>query len=131
MKNIIVLLLLITIGCNQSPIEKPEVLIAEETMIEILYDVALIQASKGHKPRVIDSSINVNTFIFEKYKIDSITFSQNQKFYAANAKEFKKMYEKVTEKIKVQEIIADSLSKNEKKEIKEPILKTSVNPKLE
>ena len=36
---------------NSIEVEKPENLIEEETMENILYDLALLQALKGHSPK--------------------------------------------------------------------------------
>ena len=41
----------------------------------------------------------MDQYIFEKYKIDSITYRQNQRYYAANARKYKKIYKKVIERL--------------------------------
>jgi hypothetical protein len=40
----------------------------------------------------------MDQYIFEKYKIDSITYRENQRYYAADARKYKKIYKKVIER---------------------------------
>lgn|SRR5690606_10430813 len=127
----LIVLLIASVSCKEKPVEKPEKLIDKETMTNILYDLAILQASVNFKSHAVNNSIEVDTYIYEKYEIDSVTLIQNQRFYASDVKAFKEMYKDISERIKAEEVLADSLSKTEKKEIKKPILKEEVKPSLE
>lgn len=133
MKKIICLIALsvLLVSCKEKPVEKPEKLIDKEMMEDILYDLAILQASVNYKTKIISNSIDVNTYIYEKYEIDSITLVQNQRFYASDVKAFKKMYKNISERIKTEEDLADSLSKKENKELKKPKLEEEVKPILD
>lgn len=133
MKKIICLIALsvLLVSCKEKPVEKPEKLIDKEMMEDILYDLAILQASFNYKTKIISNSIDVNTYIYEKYEIDSITLVQNQRFYASDVKAFKKMYKNISERIKTEEDLADSLSKKENKELKKPKLEEEVKPSLD
>lgn len=133
MKKIICLIALsvLLVSCKEKPVEKPEKLIDKEIMEDILYDLAILQASVNYKTKIISNSIDVNTYIYEKYEIDSITLVQNQRFYASDVKAFKKMYKNISERIKTEEDLADSLSKKENKELKKPKLEEEVKPSLD
>ena len=49
--------------------------------------------------KLTDHNIKMDQYIFEKYKIDSITYRQNQRYYAADARKYKKIYKKVIERL--------------------------------
>lgn len=117
MKGYIFLLLsiFVLVSCNEKPVEKPDRLINKETMIDILYDISVLQASVSFKPDIVNQNVEVEKYIYEKYGIDSLTLHQNQRFYASDVEDFNKMYKELSEKIKNEETIADSLSKSEKK----------------
>lgn len=101
-------------SCNQNPVAKPDKLVDKETMTNILYDIAFLKAAQGYRHKDLDS-FNADEYIYNKYAIDSATFAQNQKYYASQPSEFKKMYENVLERIKLNEKEVDSLGEIEKK----------------
>lgn len=87
-----------------------------------MYDLALLEAIKIQNPISLDSfKINSNDYIFKKYKIDSLQFSQNNMYYAADYKEYKKMFEKIKSRIDKNKISVEKLIKNDKK--KDDLLK--------
>lgn len=120
-------------SCKEEVIEKPDNLIEKEKMIDIMYDLSLLQAIRGTDQKVLDSNkINPNTYIYKKYKIDSLQFAKSNQYYASeNIKHYKKMYENVADRIKKNKILADTLAKKQMKEIKTlPVDKTiKGNPK--
>lgn len=101
MKKIVYTIILFSFfACNENPVKSPDNLLDEEVMVDILYDIAILQAADGYVPeKLILSKIQTNSFIYDKYKIDSTTYYQNHKYYAADVKKYKKMYTKVIERI--------------------------------
>lgn len=94
------LILLSLLGCNKNPIPTPDNLLGEDVMVDILYDIALLQAADGYVPeKLASNNIKTNSFIYEKYKIDSLTYYQNHKYYAADIKLYNNMYKKVIDRI--------------------------------
>ncbi len=84
------------ISCSKNPVPKPDNLLDDEVMTNILFDIAILQAADGTMTyRLAENNIKVNSFIYEKYKIDSATYYQNQKYYAADTRKYKKMYQEV------------------------------------
>lgn len=119
MKHYFILLLgiLIFFSCKEESIKEPERIIDEETMITIFYDLSLLEAIKSNNPIALESNgINPYTYIYKKYKIDSLQFAQNNAYYASDLKKYKKMYEEVEKRIEVNKKIADSLLKKTQKE---------------
>lgn len=79
---------------------KPDHLLDKEVMTDILFDLAVLQAADGvmsHK--LAQNNININTFIYKKYAIDSVTYYQNQRYYAADIVQYKKMHQEVLDRL--------------------------------
>lgn len=110
MKKIIILVCctLSFLSCNNS-VEKPKNLIERDKMVDVLYDISILEAIKNQN---INGGITTkmgNEYIFKKYKIDSIQFVKSNKYYASDIDAYKKMFEEVKERItkKTQETEAD------------------------
>src|SRR6476661_3627340 len=97
MKKIVILFCcaLAILGCNSNSVEKPKNLIPKDKMIDILYDMSLLEAIKNQNINGGVTSQAANKYVYEKYKIDSVQFVTSSKYYAANIEEYKKMVEKV------------------------------------
>lgn len=123
-KKILLFLVVLSIlfSCNKELVKSPNRLIEKDKMINIMYDLALLEAIKMQNPNSLDSfKINPNEYIFKKYTIDSIQFSQNNIFYAADYKEYKKMFETIKLRFENNKISVEKLIKHNKK--KEGLLK--------
>ena len=119
-KVIFIFISILLISCNDKPVPKPDNLLSKEVMEEIIYDMAILQAAETHKPQKLsDNNIRIKDFIYKKYKIDSITYFQNYKYFASDIKSFKKMYKHVNERILNQKSEIDTLLKEKKIEVPE------------
>lgn len=95
----------------KNEIQKPEKFIEKEMMEKILYDLALLQALKGYSPQELKkNSINPKSYIYQKYKIDSIQFIENNKYYSYDIEEYKLMYEHIISRIENERKIVDAQS---------------------
>lgn len=105
MKQLLVILLVVLIiSCSNNPVPKPDNLLSEEVMKDILFDVAILQAAESTVGyRLTQNNIKLTPFIYKKYKIDSLTYYQNQKYYAADLKKYKKMYREILERLDKEE----------------------------
>ena len=101
MKQLLFLFLsLFVFSCSKNPAPKPDNLLDEEVMVDIIYDISILQATDGSMPhKLTEYTIEMDEYIFEKYKIDSVTYRQNQRYYAADARKYKKIYKKVIERL--------------------------------
>ncbi len=97
MKKVIYLCFVLAIfACNSNPVKEPKVLLDEETMENILFDVAVLQAAKANSPDVLQANnIDSKDFIYKKYKIDSATYHQNNRYYAGDVRRHKHMHKRV------------------------------------
>lgn len=97
-KNILIFTVFVMLfSCQNNIVEKPKTLIEKDKMKEIIYDLAVLEAMKSQNPSG-NAYPTATELLKNKYKIDSITFAQNTKYYASNAKEYKKMYQEVNDK---------------------------------
>lgn len=99
-------------SCNSSSIEKPKNLIDKDKMVDILYDVSLLEAVKTQN---INGGMTLkmsNDYIYKKYKIDSTQFVKSNKYYASDIEEYKKMFEKIKERLNKETIKIDKEIKN-------------------
>lgn len=102
MKNIlsIILLFLLSISCNSNAIKKPENLIEREKMVDIIYDLSILEAAKSQKPIVLEQyKIQSNSYVYKKYSIDSTQFANSVKYYAADLEKYNAIYDSVNKKI--------------------------------
>lgn len=104
-------------ACSDSGVEKPERLVDEDTMVNIFYDLSLIDAMKSHSPDVIYKAKDAKNYIYKKYKIDSLQFAQNNRYYASDIAKYKRMYRRVGERLNRKKAALDSLV-NKKEEAK-------------
>lgn len=106
-KSILLGLIVLLFGCNSNSIEKPDNLIDKDKMVDILYDISLLEAIKTQN---ISGGITPemgNDFIYKKYKIDSLQFVKSNKYYASDIEGYKKMFEKVKERLNTETLKID------------------------
>jgi len=102
----------ILLGCQQTAIDKPDNLIEEDTMEDILYDLALLDAIRTNNSTLLDKkNITTSTYVYDKYDIDSLQFANSNHYYASDVHNYLKMYQRVEtrlagEKTKIDTIIA-------------------------
>ncbi|MNE08336.1 hypothetical protein D3C80_1009830 [compost metagenome] len=117
MKKIITLLVvLIFVSCKEETVKEPKRLIEKKVMLDVMYDLSLLEAIKYKNPTVLDSNkINPRQYIFKKYKIDSLQFAQSNVYYAADYEEYKIMFEEITKRLEKNKKAVDAKIKAEKK----------------
>jgi hypothetical protein len=115
------LLLLLTVlvgfmSCKEEVVHKPDNLIERDMMIDVMYDLSILDAIKYQNPASIDTfKINPSQYVFKKYKIDSLQFAQSNIYYASNYIDYKEMYDELIERIETKKTVLDSLVKREEK----------------
>lgn len=118
-KSISLLAILALLGCKEDLVKKPDLLIEKSKMMDIMYDLALLEAIKYQNPAVLDSNqIRPKQFIYKKYKIDSLQLAQNNRYYAADYKSYKVMFESVVKRIENEKKRANTIVKLEEKKKK-------------
>jgi hypothetical protein len=105
-------LITLAISCKEET--KPNRLIDKEMMVNIMYDLSILQAVKYQNPSSIDSfKINARDFVYKKYRIDSLQFAQSNVYYSTDNVQYKEMFNQVESRINKEKTAADSLIKLE------------------
>jgi hypothetical protein len=105
MKNVGVLLFCFALfgSCQNAPIEKPDNLIDQDKMVDIMFDMSVLEAMKSQTTLVLESNkINPNTYIYKKYDIDSLQFANSDKYYASDVNKYKAIFDAVNKRIEDQ-----------------------------
>ncbi|MCV9932159.1 DUF4296 domain-containing protein [Flavobacterium sp. LS1R47] len=121
MKKIIIIIsvLLLAVGCKKELVKKPERLVERDKMIDIMYDLSLLEAIKYQNPISLDScDTNPTRFILKKYKVDSLQFVKSNMYYAANYNDYKIMFDEVGTRLEKNKKKIDSVIKIEEKKKK-------------
>ncbi len=97
MKKLFSFVLIISLlSCNDNLLEKPDNLIPEDKMVEVLEDLAIVNAAKSTNISVLhDNDIEPMAYIFEKHGIDSLQFVESDRYYASLPPEYERIYKKV------------------------------------
>ena len=104
------------VSCKEEVVTKPERLIAQDVMVNIMYDLTILEAIKNQNPASLDTfKINSRDYIFKKYKIDSLQFAKSNVYYASDYNEYKSMFEQISKRLEANTKSVDSLVKLQKK----------------
>ena len=100
---IVLLLVFVVASCDDPVVPKPENLIKESQMIDMLVDIHLAEATynKFRYDTIMrdNSSVNFYYSVLDKYHVQDSLFEQSFIYYASVPKNFDKMYRKVTSKL--------------------------------
>jgi hypothetical protein len=131
MKTAFLLVIIVFLmSCENLEMKKPFNLISENQMVEILYDVVLINSAKNVNKQLLEKNIkNPEAYIYKKHNIDSLQFVESNAYYTFKSDIYKSIYEKLELKLTTQKTEHEALVK-EKKRIKDSIRK-SKQPKID
>jgi Domain of unknown function (DUF4296) len=95
---LITALLVFIISCKEETSVKPKPFIEKNVMQKILFDLAILDAIRYQNPNAfVKNQIDAKSYIFKKYKIDSLTFAKNNAYYATDYKAYKAMYDQIND----------------------------------
>jgi len=105
-------------SCQDIPaVQKPDRFIDETMMEHILYESVLISSARGYNTAQLKIvGIQPETYIYEKYNIDSLTYAQNLAYYTADVDVYKVINSRVLERVRNELKFNDSLETKEQKE---------------
>lgn len=113
-KFIIFFFILGIISCQQvTHTKKPKDLIPEDKMVDVLVDLAKLNAAIGlNANKFEERNVDGQELIMKKHNIDSTQLVQNIAYYAEQYKVNERIYENVTERLEEEN---DSLQKEEER----------------
>ena len=110
-KRLLYIVLLLSVACQDvhRP-EKPENLISEEKMIDILTDVYLSNAAKSVNNKVIrQKGLKLDSLIYKKYQIDSLQFLKSHEYYNADLNTYNSFFVEIEKRLQAMLDKTDSL----------------------
>lgn len=97
---LILLMAMLWVSCGKKLLETPDNLIPRERMVDILYEMAVLDALDNSHPQVlVENNIMVMPYLFDKYGVDSLQFVQSDLYYASVPEEYEKIYKAVEERL--------------------------------
>lgn len=120
-----------TLNQNNKP---PENLISKEKMVDIIYDMTLINVAKGVNKSILENNgIIPEQYLFNKHSIDSMLFAKSNEYYSYDLKTYQTIYDNVKIKLeKNKKIIIDSIEilKQISGELSKKLIKESKKNKI-
>src|SRR5690606_28342631 len=102
MKKLLKLLALtiLIVSCKNEIVEKPENLISEKKMVDILFDISIAHANKNVGQKGTKNKlISPEDYIYEKYKIDSLQLAENTIYYSSDPDVQLRIFEKLEKRL--------------------------------
>ncbi len=99
-----IFLVYLLISCDEGWIDKPKKLIPEDKMIEILVDIHLSNSLYATRSFTEIDSVKLSSkdyyySVLELHNVTDTVFEKSLLYYANFAKDYEKMYAKVTDKL--------------------------------
>lgn len=112
MKKLLIIGMAITIlSCDRT--EKPSVpdnLLSKEKMVEVLYDVYILNAAKGASKTVLEKNgIFPEDYVFKKHNIDSLQFAESNAYYGFYVEEYESILSRLEQKIDADRVTYQAL----------------------
>lgn len=99
---------------------KPDNLIPEDQMVDIIAEIFLFNAAKfNYKALIEDSGVVPDEIIYKKFGIDSIQFVESNNYYGADIAKYLEIHQKVQAKLEAA-----------KKEVEKEINETKIQDSL-
>ncbi|UJH66193.1 DUF4296 domain-containing protein [Allomuricauda sp. SCSIO 65647] len=113
-------------SCAEKVVEKPNDLLSEAQMAEILYDLAIFQAAESANKSILEkTNLEAMQFIYGKYEIDSARFAQSDLYYASLPLKYQTIYENVEARLDKEAKVMEEGRKKKKDSLGEATKKRS------
>lgn len=81
-------------------IKKPDNLIPEDIMVDVLTELNLLNSAKNFNKRILEETgLQPDTYLFSKYKIDSLQLAESTSYYAKKYDKFDGIYQRVKQNL--------------------------------
>ncbi|WGD35541.1 DUF4296 domain-containing protein [Olleya sp. YS] len=95
------LLALLIVSCYgiERP-SKPDNLLSEDKMVDVLVEFTLMSSAKGINKRELENrGIVPDSFVYKKHNIDSLQFANSNNYYAYDVEKYTDIYTKVKDSL--------------------------------
>ena len=101
-------------SCTSNTIlKKPDNLIPEDQMVDLLTDLFLAVNAETTKNLKLERNVNYFPLIFEKYNIDSTQFKESNFYYTSRVDDYDVILMKVEERLKALDAKYETLKRKE------------------
>ncbi|WP_052466991.1 DUF4296 domain-containing protein [Psychroserpens damuponensis] len=116
---VLFIIVVVLLSCSDKR-PKPEDLISEEKMVDVIYEASILTNAKGVNKKLLeDNGIQPEQFVFSKYNIDSLQFVNSLNYYASSIETYDLIYTKVDNRINLEKERIEALIEKQVKEKKE------------
>lgn len=90
--------------------EKPEDLIPEAKMIDVLTEISLLHAARNYNKQKLEvTGVDPDTYIYEKFNIDSVQLEQSSDWYSEQYNQYERIYDSVKARLQIMKTRLDSV----------------------
>lgn len=114
---ILLFLLLLMSGCQDvQKTPKPDNLITQDKMVDVLTEIAILHGARSYNKNLLEEKgIDPSRYIYEKYSIDSVQFARSNDYYSENVKQYQEIYSKVKERLEALRVEYDTIREREER----------------
>jgi len=123
----IILIIFIGLSCQDvKHMDKPKNLIPEDKMVDILTEMALLNAARNYNKIMLEQTgIKPDQYIYEKFGIDSVQFEKSNAYYTEKYDDYERVFDKVKDSLQSLKAHFDELVEEEKR-VKDSINKAKM-----
>lgn len=111
---------------NKSP--KPENLIPEDKMVDVLTELSLLHGARSYNRALMEEKgIDPYPYLTRKFGIDSVQLVTSNDYYAQNYRQYKRIYDSV--KVRLESLVVEYDSIREMEELKRDSIMKSLRNK--
>lgn len=108
---------------------KPDNLISENKMSDVIYDIFVMNAAKGINKSILENNgIMPQEYVYKKHNIDSLQFAKSNDYYSYDTKTYEIIIDKVKQKLEAEKAKNEVISLKEDK-TKDSLFKIKVKSK--
>ena len=96
--------------------KRPDDLIPEEKMVDIITEVSLLQGARSYHKEILEQNgLNPREYIWRRFDVDSSQFARSSNFYAENYEQYQRIYDSVKSRLEEMKDVYDSLRQEEER----------------
>ncbi|WP_458628545.1 DUF4296 domain-containing protein [Winogradskyella sp. PC D3.3] len=118
--SVILVLGILVLACNGSDrSKKPENLISKDQMVDLLYDLYVVNAAKGVNRSILEKNdFDPEYYILKKHGIDSAQFAESNTYYTFDTETYKEMVDEAKERLESEKKRYEAIKKREEDSVK-------------
>lgn len=90
--------------------EKPEDLIVESKMVDIISELAIFNSARNFSKTTLENTgLKPKEYIYKKFGVDSLQFERSNNYYAENYIQYERIYDSVRNRLQVLKEKLDSI----------------------